>query len=39
MPGSERSLTVFVPGVCCFERTRLLVSRPEIALVWLDFAV
>jgi len=33
------SRTVFVPEVRSFENSCLLVSRPEIALVWLDFAI
>jgi len=39
MPGSQKSLAVFVQEPCSFERTRQLVSRPEIALVGLDFAI
>jgi len=39
MPGSQKEPHGIVPRVCSFERSRLLVSRLEMALVWLDFAI
>jgi hypothetical protein len=39
MPDSQKKPQGIVPRVCSVERSRLLVSRPEMALVWLDFAI
>jgi len=39
MPGSQNKAHDIVPKVSSVERSRLLVSRPEMALVWLDFAI